>query len=64
MVPITRSAKGFCHGELERIAQVYLREARNGYLRWGADGKVRQLDQLHPHLGTDEPLPDARRAIG
>src|SRR5258705_31601 len=49
---------------IERIAQVYLREARNGYLRWGADGKVRQLDQLHPHLGTDESAPDARRTIG
>src|SRR5258708_10234009 len=48
---------------IERIAQFYLREARNGYLRWGADGKVRQLDQLHPPLGTDEPVPDARRTI-
>jgi PAS domain S-box-containing protein len=72
-------ANGFVHGEalaselaarfysargIERLAQVYLREARNGYLRWGADGKVRQLDQLHPHLGTVEPAPDARRTIG
>jgi PAS domain S-box-containing protein len=29
---------------------VYLQDARYGYLRWGADGKVRQLEQLHPHL--------------
>jgi len=72
-------ANGFVHNEalaselaarfysargIERIAQFYLREARNGYLRWGADGKVRQLDQLHPPLGTDEPVPDARRTIG
>src|SRR5205085_12449389 len=32
----------------------YLRNARYGYLRWGADGKVRQLDQLYPHLRTEE----------
>ena len=33
-----------------QIAQLYLRNARYGYLRWGADGKVRQLDELYPHL--------------
>jgi PAS domain S-box-containing protein len=39
---------------LETIAHAYLRNARRGYLRWGADGKVRQLDELHPHLRADE----------
>jgi PAS domain S-box-containing protein len=39
------AARGF-----EKIARVYLQDARYGYLRWGADGKVRQLEQLHPHL--------------
>src|SRR6266481_1427816 len=34
----------------------YLREARRCYLRWGAFGKVRQLEQLHPHL-RDTPVP-------
>src|SRR5262249_26169640 len=33
---------------------LYLKNARDGYLRWGADGKVRQLDQLHPRLRQDE----------
>src|SRR5262249_32671212 len=33
---------------------LYLKNARDGYLRWGADGKVRQLDQLYPHLRLDE----------
>src|SRR6202034_2665264 len=28
--------------------------ARYCYLRWGADGKVRQLDRLHPHLAAAE----------
>ena len=36
----------------ERIATAYLREARSCYSRWGADGKVRQLDERDPHLGA------------
>src|SRR5882762_8918502 len=52
-------ARGF-----EQIAQLYLRNARQCYLSWGADGKVRQLDQLYPHLRKEEPAPDARRTIG
>ena len=27
------------------------------YVRWGADGKVRQLDELHPQLRQDEHAP-------
>jgi PAS domain S-box-containing protein len=34
----------------DTIAHAYLREARRCYLRWGAIGKVRQLEQLHPDL--------------
>ena len=44
-------ARGF-----ERIAHAYLQDARYGYLRWGADGKVRQLDQLYPHLTKEESV--------
>ena len=36
-------------------------DARYGYLRWGADGKVRQLDEMYPQLRAEEP-PPARRA--
>ncbi|HEX5079122.1 MAG TPA: serine/threonine-protein kinase PknK, partial [Geminicoccaceae bacterium] len=32
------------------IAEAYLVHARSRYLQWGADGKVRQLDQAYPHL--------------
>ena len=39
------AARGF-----ETIAHAYLRNARYCYLRWGALGKVQQLDALHPHL--------------
>jgi PAS domain S-box-containing protein len=58
------TARFYSSRGIETVAQVYLREARNGYLRWGADGKVRQLDRLHPHLCADQPPPDARRTIG
>ena len=44
------AARGF-----DKIANAYLREARYCYLRWGADGKVRQLDKLYPHLTKEEP---------
>ncbi|MEA2916364.1 MAG: hypothetical protein QOJ15_8445, partial [Bradyrhizobium sp.] len=43
------AARGF-----ETIATAYLRNARYCYLRWGADGKVRQLDRLHPQLAVAE----------
>jgi PAS domain S-box-containing protein len=64
-------ANGFIHNEalanevasrfyatrgFEKIARVYLQDARYGYLRWGADGKVRQLDRLHPGLAAPEAL--------
>jgi hypothetical protein len=69
-------ANGFVHNEalayelaarfygargLNEVAHLYLRNARRGYLRWGADGKVRQLDQLHPWLRQDERAPDPTR---
>jgi PAS domain S-box-containing protein len=34
----------------ESMARASLRNARHCYLRWGASGKVRQLERLHPHL--------------
>ena len=52
------AARGF-----EKIARTYLRDARYCYLRWGADGKVRQLDQLYPHLKAEELLPHATNTI-
>jgi PAS domain S-box-containing protein len=51
------AARGF-----EKIANAYLQGARYGYLRWGANGKVKQLDYLYPHLrignlGAEVPAP-------
>jgi PAS domain S-box-containing protein len=53
------AARGF-----EKIARVYLQDARYGYLRWGADGKVRQLDEMYPHLREEEPAPAPTSTIG
>jgi predicted ATPase/signal transduction histidine kinase/ActR/RegA family two-component response regulator len=72
-------ANGFVHNEalanelagrfyaargIQKIAHVYLHDARYCYLRWGADGKVRQLDQLYPHLREAEPAPGPTSTIG
>jgi len=49
------AARFFAARGFEKIADTYLREARYCYFRWGADGKVRQLDQLYPQLRKEEP---------
>jgi PAS domain S-box-containing protein len=52
------AARGF-----EDIAHLYLRKACYGYLRWGADGKVRQLEEMYPHLRGEEPVPGPTSTI-
>ena len=42
------------HGS-ETSAHVYLCNARSCYERWGALGKVKQLDELYPHLQEERP---------
>jgi PAS domain S-box-containing protein len=49
------SARFYATREFEAFANTYLRHARYCYLRWGADGKVRQLDAIYPHLRAEEP---------
>jgi len=41
---------------LRKIARVYLQDARYGYLRWGADGKVRATRTASSAL-RDAPVP-------
>jgi PAS domain S-box-containing protein len=36
---------------------MYRRNARDGYVAWGADGKVRQLDEMYPHRREEERAP-------
>ncbi|MBV8279189.1 MAG: AAA family ATPase, partial [Verrucomicrobia bacterium] len=45
------AARGF-----ETIATAYLRNARYCYLRWGAAGKVEQLDQRYPVIAQETSL--------
>jgi PAS domain S-box-containing protein len=42
------AARGF-----ETNSHAHLQNARHCYLRWGADGKVRQLDEMYPNLRTE-----------
>src|SRR5215475_13557808 len=51
------AARFYAGRGFEEVSHIYLGNARRRYLRWGADGKVRQLDQLYPHLRQDERLP-------
>ena len=45
------AARGF-----QKFADAYLLEARYCYQRWGADGKVAQLDHLYPHLKKESSI--------
>ena len=58
------AARFYAARDFEKIARVYLQDARYGYLRWGADGKVRQLDALNPHLEGEKPAPAPTSTIG
>jgi PAS domain S-box-containing protein len=52
-------ARGF-----EKIAQLYLRDARYCYLDRGADAKVRQLEQRYPHLAGVESAAEPTSTMG
>ena len=55
------AARFYAARGVESIADAYIRNAKDCYFRWGADGKVRQLDRLYPHL----IVPDERHsAVG
>lgn len=45
------------------IAATYLRAAGACYVRWGADGKVRQLEKLYPHLKEGRAARDSANTI-
>jgi PAS domain S-box-containing protein len=51
---------------LTEIADMYLTNARHAFLRWGAKGKVRQIDDHYPQLARrhDPPGDDAASGIG
>jgi PAS domain S-box-containing protein len=51
------TARFYAAHEVEDVAHLYWSKARYCYLRWGADGKVRQLDELYPQLKEGEQAP-------
>ena len=53
------AAQGF-----DTVARAHLRDARYCYLRWGAEGKLRQLEQLHPHLREEATAAPQTGTIG
>jgi PAS domain S-box-containing protein len=72
-------ANGFVHNEavanevtarfyagrgFEKIARTYLRDARYCYQRWGADGKVQQLDALYPYVREEKAVVGPTTTIG
>lgn len=46
-----RAALFYQARKMSFFADAYLREARYCFLRWGAEGKARQLEHDHPQLG-------------
>jgi PAS domain S-box-containing protein len=57
------AARFYLSRGFETIAHTYLRNARNCYERWGAVGKVKQLDERYPHL-HEERTPTCSATIG
>jgi len=60
-----RACRGFlCSARLRGHRASLPAEARNGYLLWGARARCGSSINFHPHLGAEQPAPDARRTIG
>ena len=71
-------ANGFVHNEaiayevaarfyegrgFEEVSRLYMQKAHSGYQRWGADGKVKQLEQRCSHLREETYSPGATGTI-
>lgn len=74
---IAAAAAGFIHEQAlahEQLADIcllnglvsganhHLRVARDCYIQWGAEGKARQLETLHPFLNTESAFEPSRPA--
>ena len=49
---------------LETIGRLYLRNARSCYVRWGALGKLKQLDERYPHMREAQASTSLTATIG
>jgi predicted ATPase len=59
-----RAAYFYAKLGFETISDAYLKNARYGYARWGADAKVKQLDQSYPRLRDELPAIRPTDTIG
>ena len=58
------ASKFYSSRGLPKIAEVYLRDSRTCYMRWGADRKVRQLNELCPRLKEEKPAASQIGTVG
>jgi PAS domain S-box-containing protein len=58
------AARFYAARSIEAISLMYLRNARNCYERWGAPGKVKQLDERYPRLHEEQLPASATATIG
>ena len=58
------AARFYAKRDFDQIALLYLQNARRCYSIWGADGKVEQLEALHPSLKRDDRSAGSRDTIG
>ncbi|MCP3395066.1 AAA family ATPase [Bradyrhizobium sp. CCGB12] len=58
------AANFYAARDYDAFADIYRRNARDAYARWGADGKVRQIDDMYPHLAENTPALTATDTIG
>ncbi len=57
------AARFYASRGFQKMAMVYLRDARDGYRQWGAEGKVRQLEADYPSLAETRPFFDPTRTV-
>ncbi|MDM0001093.1 AAA family ATPase [Variovorax sp. J22P240] len=57
------AAQFYAKRGFDTIAHAYLRHARDAYARWGADGKVQQLDEIYPRLRDETTASQSPTAI-
>jgi PAS domain S-box-containing protein len=58
------AARFYATRDFETTAHAYLSNARNCYERWGALGKVEQLDKNYPRLQQQQPPTSTTATIG
>ncbi len=56
-----RAGRFYTTRGFNKIAIAYLRDAHYGFIRWGAEPKVRQLEHLYPRLHVAEDAGSASR---